>query len=228
MKPSVASLLLAGVILTGCADGAGVLPQYIEARIKSFSVIDKINPGTTIAIYGGEIDSTLEFDSVRNRVRQYLERSGYVVVNLNEKPDQVMLVLFGIDNGQTVQRNVSVPIFGQTGVASSSTYGTINSYGTTSTLNATTFNTPSFGVTGYNNFTVNDKVYSRYLILDIIDPKQSSEGRYKFVYQSELNSTGSCGNFHSVLDSFLQMSLGTFPGPSSRSETASVPWNGKC
>ncbi len=59
--------------------------------------------------------------------------------------DMTLQLSYGISDGETQVGSYSMPVFGQTGVSSSTTYGSVSSYGT---FNATTLYQPTYGITG--------------------------------------------------------------------------------
>lgn len=223
MRRAVLIAVLAwAAMLTGCATST------VNSQVQSFSAVSVIQPGTTAAIWGGEKHGSLEFKAVSDLVAPYLAAAGYRVVSMDEQPDHVVAVAYGIDDGQMVQQTTAIPMFGQTGVASSTTFGSVNTYGSNATFNATTFNTPTYGITGFQPITTNATVYSRVVLVDIIDRKASTPDKLEFIYQAEIKSRGSCGNVHAVLGEIVGAAFKSFPGPASRSEMVSAPWDGTC
>jgi hypothetical protein len=95
-------------------------------------------------------------------------------------------VSLGISDPKT--KTGSTPIFGQTGVSSSTTYGNVSSSGS---FNATTYNTPSFGIVGSNSYSYSS--YTRFLIVRGFDNKEEE------VFDSRSVSSGTSGDIDRVL-----------------------------
>jgi hypothetical protein len=116
---------------------------------------------------------------VQPRDLQFLEYAGYVKKILNEKgfveasqfadADIAVFLSYGIGNPQTHQYSYSLPVWGQTGVSSSTTYGTLSTYGGMGTYSGTTTYTPTYGVTGYTSHVDSYTTYTRFLLLDAYD-----------------------------------------------------------
>lgn len=215
--------LFCALVLTGCATGL-----RIESSVQSFTKLTAIQPSTTIAVFGGEKTGSLEFQSVESSIRPHLEAAGYRVVSMQDDPDQVLVVSYARDGGRTVQSTALLPLFGQTGVASRTTTGSITTQGNLSTFNATTTNSPSFGMTGVVPVTTAGTVYGRVLVLDIIDIRKSTPDRLEPVHQIHVVSEGSCPNIHAVLDGMIIAAFKNFPGPPAHSSKFSVPMKGNC
>ncbi len=107
---------------------------------------------------------------------------------------------YGIGNPQNQTYSYALPVFGQTGIASSNTYGTINSYGGYSTYNGTTTYTPTYGITGYQTYVRSATTYFRYFTLDALDLAE-----YKVtkgivpLWKMTVTSTGSSNDLRLVM-----------------------------
>jgi hypothetical protein len=111
---------------------------------------------------------------------QFKEYSGYIDNILNEKgftkassPDDAQIVIFlayGMGGPDAHQQTYSSPVFGQTGVSSSTTYGTVSSNrGGTATYSGTTNYTPTYGVTGFTEHVKTRITFTKGIILEAID-----------------------------------------------------------
>jgi len=101
----------------------------------------------------------------------------------------VIFFSYGIDTGKEVV--LSYPIIGQTGVSSSSTYGTIQSYGRYGTYSGTTTYTPTYGVVGTG--VASNTQYARFLKVDILNRTALSENKMAKIYEAKVISRGSSG-----------------------------------
>ncbi|MGD9579323.1 MAG: tetratricopeptide repeat protein, partial [Syntrophorhabdus sp.] len=75
------------------------------------------------------------------------------------------LLSYGLVDPVLEERNYVLPIFGQTGVSSSFTTGTFNSYGPMTTYSGTTTYTPQYGITGYAPVSSKIVKYPKYIVL---------------------------------------------------------------
>ena len=111
----------------------------------------------------------LQFNEYSAYVKRALEQKGFNVVDRQEDADAVIFLSYGV--GNPVERNISfsLPVFGQTGIASSSTIGSAYSFGNTANLRATTTYTPSYGIVGSSEHQLSIVLYNRYITLDTYD-----------------------------------------------------------
>ena len=122
----------------------------------------------------------IEYTQIATVVAASLSSQGYTQVKDEKLADQVILLNFLRSGAISNTRNVTIPIYGQTGVSSATTYGnsntTFNSYGggygtANTTGTATTVYTPTYGITGAYNTTVTDTFYGAGVILQSFDAK---------------------------------------------------------
>ena len=133
------NLLLATVLL-----GALSACSLLRSQVAVFHRPPKDLSGTTYAIIPfKEQEGSLEHKAYEEAVRQELNAKGFRETTVDQAQVAVFLA-YGIDTGREVVS--SYPIIGQTGVSSSSTYGTIQSYGSYGTYSGTTTYTPTYGV----------------------------------------------------------------------------------
>lgn len=139
---------------------------------------------------------------VQPRDLQFLEYAGYVKKILNEKgfveasqfadADIAVFLSYGIGNPQTHHYSYELPVWGQTGVSSSTTYGTLSTYGGVGTYSGTTTYTPTYGVTGYTSQVDSYTTYTRFLLIDAYDVAlYKQEQKMNQVWKTSAISTGS-------------------------------------
>jgi len=107
-----------------------------------------ILPSTNVA------DNKLMFNEVKGYIVKMLSSKGYKLVDDYKIANLVLLVNYGIGEPQRITSTYSMPIFGQTGVSSSTTIG------------SSTYYRPSYGITGSTTSTSTRIEYRRHL--DII------------------------------------------------------------
>jgi hypothetical protein len=126
---------------------------------------------------------------------------------------------YWIDDGK--QRTYSIPIYGQTGVASAQTFGTVSTYGNVGTVNATTTYTPTYGVTG--SMPVTETEFTRRLTLALFDGNAFREGKTQPVYEGNVVSSGSSGQLGVIVPKMIDSAFQSFPGESGRARAAVIP-----
>lgn len=118
----------------------------------------------------------------------------------------VVFLRYGIGEPKTETYTYDVPVWGQTGIASSQTTGTVNSFGGYS---ATTTYTPSYGVTGYRTETGKVTSYTRWLSVNAIDlPTWQSSEQLVDVWRTTVVSEGTSGDLRYV---FGYLAAGAMP-----------------
>lgn len=190
-------LLLISGVLSGCAIG----PQ-VRADVSAMAAIERAQPGTfMIDTPNRAIDKgSLEFQAVADAIATSLAARGYKRVELAAEPQILVLADYSISDPIPVASSYTIPIWGQTGVSASSTYGTFygNSY------SAQTTYTPTYGVTGYNTGTRTDLVYVRSLVVRGIDFRSFLAGNSKEIWKTQVLSRGPSPYLHEVLPYLLQ------------------------
>ncbi|PPE69957.1 hypothetical protein C1702_08815 [Caldimonas thermodepolymerans] len=211
----ILACVLSAVLLSGCAG-------FIRSDVAVFHQLgDSPTPTTYIFVPLKGQENSLEYKTYAALIRQELNKHQYREVTEKEKPDVVIAFDYGIDSGK--QKLESIPIFGQTGVSSSTTYGTLNTYGNYGSYSGTTTYTPTYGVVGSS--TVSRTEYARGLWLYIVDAKSVGTEKLNVLYEGNVKSTGSSSQLSRVMPAMIQALFKSFPGKSgaTRTETTPIP-----
>ena len=153
-----------------------------------------------VPLDGGQAGD-LQFAEVRQQVERALGQTGLQVAATGERPDVGVFVDYGIGAPRIETAVLSLPVWGQTGVSSSTTTGTINRSGS---FNAVTTNTPSYGVVGTNNVPISSTVYDRFLTLNGFDLNEYARTKeVKRLWQIKVTSSGSSGDLRLVIPYLL-------------------------
>jgi Domain of unknown function (DUF4136) len=144
---------------------------------------------------------TLEFAAYAKFVEDGLRREGFQVVSVGEPAELITFFGYGIDQGRDELYSYAIPQFGQTGVRSSQTFGTVQSYGSGAAYSGTTTYTPSYGVTGWTPQVRTRRLYTRAIVLHIYDISQGDEPVK--LYESTVTSRGSSGTMGEVIDEIV-------------------------
>lgn len=143
--------------------------------------------------------SDLQFMEFSGLVEKILKEQGFIKVEAPEEAQIAVFLSYGIGNPQTHQYSYSVPIYGQTGVSSSQTFGTISSFGGMGTYSATTTYTPRYGVTGYSRGVDSYTTHTRFLQLTAFDLVSFITSKKTVqLWKTEVTSTGSSNDLRLV------------------------------
>jgi hypothetical protein len=116
------TLIMAIVTLTLTACGT-----MVKARVSSFHNLPAQPSGLTFAVVPYQWQNgSLEFQTYAKAISTELQRKGFVAASLDQA-QYVVFLAYAIDSGREV--SYSYPIIGQTGVSSSYTSGTVQTYG---------------------------------------------------------------------------------------------------
>lgn len=187
----------------------------VRSHISVFHELDARIVGTTYALVPfKEQEGSLEHKTYEQAVKQELNAKGFKEAPF-EQAKVVVFISYGIDTGKRVV--TSYPIFGQTGVSSSHTYGTVQSYGSYGTYSGSTTYTPTYGVVGSGVGSRTE--YTRILKLDILDKAAATEQKIKKLYEAEVISSGRSGQLAAVLPTMIKALFEDFPGKSVSTRT---------
>lgn len=170
--------LLTFICLVG-ASGCAIQP-YFEVSVSS---INNGSPSINKTCFIGSgmenvtIDD-LKFKEFSSYLKRALESRGYTLDD-PENAEIIILLGYGISDPQ--KNTAAMPIWGQTGISSSTTYGTINSYGYGSaSYTGTTYHTPTYGITGYAP--ISYTTYTRYAVITAYDWKEYLQSKKKLCF----------------------------------------------
>ncbi len=128
-----------------------------------------------------------------------LSMKGFVSARNAEEADVAILLFYGIGEPQTTQYSYSLPVWGQTGVSSSHTYGTATAFGNTASYSGTTTYTPSYGITGYTSHVGTKTTYFRYALISGYDFEAYKETKKEIqLWKTTATSTGPTGDLRQV------------------------------
>lgn len=148
------------LLLTGCA-----------SRVATS--VDAIGSDDTLAQKTYYLDSAdihikssdLQFKEYAKYIDWAMKQSGYSRTDIFENSNVTVFASYEISDPQVTEYKYSIPIYGQTGVSSSTTYGSLNTIGNTGYYNATTYYTPTYGITGSTTHTGKRVDYIRRITL---------------------------------------------------------------
>ena len=201
-------------MLAGCG-------TMLKARVTAFHNLSSIqSPRTFVVVPYDWQKGSLEFQTYEQQIVSELQSRGFQSAPL-EQAEFVVFLAYAIDGGRNVA--YSYPIFGQTGVSSSQTYGTVNSYSNSNSASysGTTTYTPSYGVVGSG--TSSRTEYMRVVRLELLNKHALTERNIVKIYEGEVVSVGSTDQLSAVMPTLLQALFQDFPGASGKSRTVTLP-----
>jgi hypothetical protein len=194
MKRPVLFIVMCSVLLVGCATKFYVSVDSISAPEASLKKKYILLPGLK------DIEpSDLQFKEYAGYVEKALTSMGFARTDSIEDANVAIFVVYGIGDPQEHQYIYSLPVWGQTGISSSTTYGTLSTYGGYGSYYGTTTYTPKYGITGYTTHTGNYTTYFRFFILDAVDLEEYKRSQKVVqLWQTTVTSTGSSGDLRRV------------------------------
>lgn len=183
-------------LLQACAVG----PQF-HVNVDSISAPEAVTK-TKYFLLPGVKDvevGDLQYREYAAYVERALMSKGYSKASSFTDADIAIFLGYGIGDPDTRQFTYSLPTYGQTGVSSANTYGTVNTYGNTATYSGTTTYTPTYGVTGSTTHTGTQTTYFRYMWLDAVDLDEYRKTEKEIqLWKTTVTSTGSSGDLRQV------------------------------
>jgi hypothetical protein len=188
-------LLLTNLILSGCST-----KLQFEAFVDSIGESSTANQTYVLLSDNTNIDmNSLEFKEYSEYVKYALNKKGFIESNF-EHAEIVIFLDYGISEPQENTYTYSSPIIGQTGTSSSSTYGTINTYGNALNYTSRTYNNPTYGIVGSQTHSGSYTTYKRYIIISAINLAEYKIANKKNpIWKTSVVSTGSVGDLRRVL-----------------------------
>ncbi len=191
-------LSVAMFTFTGCVSG----PLPFTVSVNGFAAPEAATKKSFALLPGleGVTASDLEFQEYAHLATAVLEQRGYVKATSAHDAQIIIFLTYSIGEPKQHSYNYSIPHFGQTGVASSQTYGTVRSTGSnTASYTATTINTPTYGITGYSSGTGSFTTYTRIVSLEAMDvATYRATKELQQVWKTKIASTGSSGDLRAV------------------------------
>lgn len=205
IRPAVILSLFA--LLSGCAT---VRPPQIHVTVDSLSASTQASRKHFVLLPGNKDTpaTDLQFREYAAYINRALVSRGYVPAEGIEKADLAIFVVYGIGNPQQHQYSYSIPTWGQTGISSSSTYGTLNTYGGYGTYRGTTTHTPTYGITGSTSHIGTYTTYFRFLVLDALDLSEYKQTKKEVqLWKTTITSAGSSGDLRRVFPYMVTASM---------------------
>ena len=144
-------------------------------------------------------DTDLQFIEYTKYIETALISRGFFKANTIEDANVAIFLVYGMGKPQKNTYSYALPMWGQTGVSSSTTYGSLNTFGNTATYSGTTTYNPTYGITGFVPGSGSYVNYFGFLILDAVDIDEYKKSqKMNQLWQTTVTSTGSSGDLRLV------------------------------
>ncbi len=161
--------VLVATSLSSCA-------RYVSYEVSVDSICTpSAHQKKTYVLMNGNHDgnkSNLLFQEFAEYTDKVLNLKGFNKANSISDAEIAIKLSYGISDPQYREYVYYLPIFGQTGIASSTTNGTINTFGSSIYYNQKTSYTPSYGIIGYSPHVGMEVVFARHMMLSAFDLKK--------------------------------------------------------
>jgi hypothetical protein len=187
--------------LYGCATTQFATTPTFHVDVDSISAHNAESKKKYILLSGIENvkDTDLQFIEYANYIVKALTSRGFIKTESFEDADVAIFLIYGIGNPQEKTFSYSLPTWGQTGISSSTTYGSLSKFGNTATYTGSTTYNPTFGITGFIPVSGSYVTYFRYLRLDAVDLDEYKKSQKVIqLWQTTVTSTGRSGDLRLV------------------------------
>lgn len=201
----ISGLLARSVVVAGCVI---VLISGCASPTPSYNVgINSIDRGVStegmsyllLPSEGVAEANELQYIEFSNYVRMALSERGFVEEDDPNKADLAIYITYGIGDPATSNYTVAIPVFGQTGISSSHTTGSVSRFGNSATYRQTTTNIPSYGLTGFHNVERSSTQFTRHVFLTAYDFSNFREtDEFVVLWDTRIVSIGSSGDLRQV------------------------------
>jgi len=203
---------LMALLLTGCAT------TQFHVNVNSINNNEPIASKKCV-IFPALKDITvddLQFKEYATYAIRALEWKGYTITDKADDADIAIFLGYGIGEPTKHQYSYAMPIWGQTGVSSSTTTGITNIHGNaysyggntnlygSGTTSSTTTYTPQYGIVGAVPQVGSFVTYDRFVFLTAYDLKLFRETqKEKQIWKTEITSRGSSGDLRRIFPIML-------------------------
>lgn len=197
MKKNIVFLfgLIFSLIMISCA----TTPSRYVVDVDSIGYAEK----APYYIYPGQGDeSDLNFQEYLHYIKNAFKLNEMEVCDSIEDAKTIVFLFYSISDPKTNIASYSIPTFGQTGISSSTTYGSV--YG--NTFNATTTYTPTYGITGSTTHTETYQTYIRNIALLAYDKSSIEINKPIQLWKTEIQSEGSINDLRTVFPGLIAAS----------------------
>lgn len=217
-----AVIFAAALLLAGCASMG---KPDISVSVNSLAAPEAVaaKPFTYVLTPGqeGVTVGDLQFQEFSRYVERALSTQGLRRTSDPEQAEVVILLSYAIGDPKTFQSQVSIPVFGQTGISSINTVGTISG----GTYRSTTTATPTYGVTGYNQVQTSNTYYMRNARLTAYKKEEIEKKTLNQFWKVSIASAGQSGDLRYIFPYLITAALPYIGKNSGQAVTVQMPQN---
>ncbi len=226
------------LILSGCStvQYADITPE-IPIVVNSISSSEQVSEKKCVVLSGMQNvhNYDLQFKEYLAYVKIALEWKGYELVDKEEEANIVIFLGYGIGDPKEHVYSYAMPVYGKTGVLSSTTTGAANTtgnmnvYGNNASLfgattqQSTTVYTPSYGVIGATSHVGTYETYAKDIVLDAFDLKFYRENKtQKELWRTEISSSGSSSDLRKMFPVMIAAASEYLGGDTKKNKTVYI------
>lgn len=177
----------------------GCAPTVPSFTVNVDTIGDAEEFNTSYVLIPGNKDTTaedLEFKEYASYVERALSELGFIKAESFDDAATAIFLGYGIGEPQEQQYTYSEPTWGQTGVSSTTTTGSVSSNGSYS---ETTTYTPTYGITGSTTHYDSNITYLRFMFLDAVDLNEYKKSKKEIqIWKTKVSSSGSSGDLRRI------------------------------
>jgi hypothetical protein len=182
----------------------------------------ELNSAISFVIVPGDTNlpsNDLQFQEFATYVERALTWRGFAQAVSIESADMAVLLVYGVGEPRQQVYSYALPVFGQTGIGSATTFGQPSGY----SLHATTYFNPTYGITGFSSHTKTAVTYDRYIFVKAIDlGVYSKENKVVPIWQLSIASGGATGDLRDVFPAMIGAASDYFGTDTGRSRMVSI------
>ncbi len=212
--PRIFFIFLFSLLLINCA----TTKTYIQAKATKFHALEQ-RPYTFIILPEKDQQDTLQFRTYANFVEEKLKQKGWSPTPY-DSAEILVFIQYQISQGHEVKFNY--PIFGSVPSGTTNSYGTVTTYGNTSTITATTKQETRLAVIGAG--TSSRMMYDRALRMTMYSLNAfNNSQKIESIYEGEIRSEGTTNDLPAVMPALLDGIFQDFPGKSGTTSITTIP-----
>lgn len=210
-------LLLAACYVAACANRPDL--RVYGVRINSFASPEAPRYRTYFLLPASQkiLASDLEFREYGWYVHRALMARGLQPAATLDEAELAVFVDYGVGEPHEHIETYDIPMWGQTGIASTTTTGTISTFGNQSQIRTSTSYTPQYGITGYRTKVETYTLFPRFALFSAVDLRvYRSTRQIVEIWKTQLTSIGVSDDLRTVFPIMVAAAVDLFGVSSGR------------
>lgn len=200
-------------LLSGCAtdpfSNQPIANERAELKVDSLTVGSEKRKYVLLSGIKDVDGSDLQYKEYELYVHRSLQADGFIRTDDFNNAEIAIFMTYGIGDPITRMESYNLPVWGQTGVSSAYTHGSVSSFGNTASYSQNTTFTPSYGITGSTTHIRTKVAYIRFLVLDALDVSEYKKSKKKTeLWKTTIFSEGPSGDLRKVFPFLASGSIG--------------------